>query len=88
VFRLYNYLFEHIENTKDSLKRDRGQAQSVKSLVDALDAGLNKLKDYYGKTNDKGGTLYSLGTILNPYCKLGMYKVRKHLCIKLFYITY
>ena len=43
------------------------------NLKGAIGAGIEKLKSYYSKTGKGRGTLYNLGTILNPRIKLSIY---------------
>lgn len=39
-------------------------------MLNALDAGMDKLKVYYNKTQEVHGNLYAIGTILAPQHKL------------------
>jgi len=72
VFQVYQDIFAHLEIQIFKLERKRMQwkVDNREGLVKA------KLKapSYYGKTESPRGLLFSIGTCLNPYCKLNLFR--------------
>lgn len=68
VFKIYNKLFEHLEQSVTQLRRKRVPWKT--NMLQALKAAQQKLKDYYAETDDIRGDLYAIGTMLAPTNKL------------------
>ena len=68
VFRVYNKLFDHLDASIRMLLRKK--VPWKQAMLHALQAGRNKLKFYYTKTDEVPGNLYAIGTILAPQHKL------------------
>ena len=68
VFAIYHRLFEHFDTSISLLQRKK--VHWKRSMLTALQAAREKLKDYYGKTTGDHGSLYAMGTILAPQYKL------------------
>ncbi|KAF7137017.1 hypothetical protein CNMCM5793_006821 [Aspergillus hiratsukae] len=68
VFKIYNKLFEHLEQSMKQLRRKR--IPWKKHMLDALEAGRLKLDEYYSQTdNVRGGAIL----IANPFKKLSLH---------------
>jgi hypothetical protein len=71
VFGVYNALFDHF---KKSIERLRPKTIPWKvAMLNALEAGMQKLMSYYAKTKEIHGSLYAIGTILAPQHKLSFF---------------
>ncbi|OQE61520.1 hypothetical protein PENNAL_c0284G08124 [Penicillium nalgiovense] len=71
VFGVYNALFDHF---KKSIERLRPKTIPWKvAMLNALEAGMQKLTSYYAKTKEIHGSLYAIGTILAPQHKLSFF---------------
>ena len=72
VFQVYQDIFDHLEKQSSTLER-----KPMQWKVDIRD-GLVKAKlqavSYYGKTESPRGLLFGIGTCLNPYCKLNLFR--------------
>jgi hypothetical protein len=75
MFRLYNWLFEQLEDAGKEWKSKARRVKYAEELVHAIEAAREKLSEYYGKTDGDTGTFYNLASILNPTNKLTLYKV-------------
>jgi hypothetical protein len=64
VFKLYNALFNHIEQAKKQLKRKR--IPWKQQMLTALDAGHDKLRVYYAQTDHMRGHTFAVSTMLAP----------------------
>lgn len=69
---IYNNLFAHIEKVMTMLEKKR--LPWKRSIYQALPSARDKLAKYYGKTTGRGGTVYNIGTVLNPNMKLSVYE--------------
>jgi hypothetical protein len=74
IFRIYNKLFDHFDFSISQLKRKRVPWKAT--MRGALEAGRQKLSDYYSRT-DAHGNLYAIGTILAPRYKLRFFSKRE-----------
>ncbi|OQD74460.1 hypothetical protein PENANT_c174G02644 [Penicillium antarcticum] len=68
VFRIYNKLFDHLERSIRQLRRKKVHWKQL--MLSSLEAAKEKLKKYYGETDDIEGNLYAIGTILAPSSKM------------------
>jgi hypothetical protein len=64
VFRIYNVLFEHLEKSITQLKRKR--VLWKQQMLTSLEAGREKLDEYYAQTDEVRGHIYAISTILAP----------------------
>jgi hypothetical protein len=64
VFKIYNKLFEHLEQSISQLERKR--IPWKKTMSQALHAARDKLSAYYKQTDSIQGDLYAIGTMLAP----------------------
>ena len=64
VFKLYNALFEHLEQSMNQLKKKR--AMWKQQMLESLKASRQKLDEYYSQTNGIRGNIYAIGTMLAP----------------------
>lgn len=62
VFRIYNKLFDHLERSMRQLRWKRVPWKQL--MLSSLEAAKEKLKKYYGDTDDIEGNLYAIGTFL------------------------
>jgi hypothetical protein len=67
VFKIYNKLFEHLEQSMKQLRRKR--IPWKKHMLDALEAGRLKLDEYYSQTDNVRGHIYAVNTMLAPVNK-------------------
>ncbi|KAJ5364993.1 uncharacterized protein N7496_010706 [Penicillium cataractarum] len=67
VFRVYNKLFEHLEQSMKQLRRKR--VLWKKYMLDALEAGRLKLDECYSQTDNVRGHIYAVNTMLAPVNK-------------------
>jgi hypothetical protein len=72
VFEVYNRLFTHFEQSQARLRRKK--VPWKQAMLQALDAGREKLSAYYQRTEEAHGHLYAIGTILAPKYKLDFFK--------------
>lgn len=68
VFSIYNQLFDHLERSIDQLRRKKARWQIT--MRTALEYAIQKLRDYYAKTDKAHGDLYAIATIMAPQNKL------------------
>jgi hypothetical protein len=64
VFKIYNKLFEHLEQSMKQLRRKR--VPWKKQMLEALEAGRLKLDEYYSQTDNVRGHIYAVSTMLAP----------------------
>jgi len=67
VFKIYNKLFEHLEQSMKQLRRKR--IPWKKQMLNALEAGRLKLDEYYSQTDNVRGHIYAVNTMLAPINK-------------------
>ncbi|KAJ9480453.1 hypothetical protein VN97_g13120 [Penicillium thymicola] len=67
VFKIYNKLFDHLEQSQAQLRRKR--VPWKKQMLEALEAGRSKLDEYYSQADDIRGNLYAISTMLAPVNK-------------------
>jgi len=72
VFQVYQDIFDHLEMQISKLERKRMQWK-VDIREGLLKAKL-KAAAYYGKTESPRGLLFGIGTCLNPYSKLNLFR--------------
>ena len=65
-------LFSHLDDAKDKLETKTKPWQ--KAMLQSIKKAWNKLSEYYTKSLDAIGSVYALGTILNPIFKLDFFK--------------
>jgi hAT family C-terminal dimerisation region len=71
AWTVYNTLFDHLDDHYQSLSLRVASASVYKR---AIDAGRDKLSQYYSKTNDDPQSVYNLACILDPSTKLNLYR--------------
>jgi hypothetical protein len=64
VFKIYNKLFEHFEQSMKQLQRKH--IPWKKQMLNALEAGRLKLDEYYAQTDHIPGHIYAINTMLAP----------------------
>ena len=79
VFRLYNWLFDQIENSIKHWKAQISHCSYAAELVHALRAARNKLDYYYAKTDKKRGIFYNFTILLNSLKKQSLYEISYYL---------
>lgn len=67
VFKIYNKLFEHLEQSMKQLRRKR--VPWKKQMLHALEASRLKLDEYYSQTDNIRGHIYAISTMLAPVNK-------------------
>ena len=67
VFKVYNKLFEHLEQSIKQLRRKC--IPWKKHMLNALEAGRLKLDEYYSQTDNVRGHIYAVNTMLAPVNK-------------------
>jgi hypothetical protein len=67
IFKIYNKLFEHLEQSMKQLRRKR--VLWKQEMLHALEAGRVKLDEYYSQTSGIQGHLYAISTMLAPVNK-------------------
>jgi len=72
VFQVYQDIFDHLEMQISKLERKRMQWKV--DILEGLVKAELKAASYYGKTESPRGLLFSIGTCLNPYCKLNLFQ--------------
>lgn len=68
VFKIYNKLFQHLEQSLSRLKKKR--VPWKRKMLEALEAAHTKLRQYYAETDHIRGDLYAISTMLAPANKL------------------
>ncbi|EED14570.1 conserved hypothetical protein [Talaromyces stipitatus ATCC 10500] len=74
VFKIYNLLFKHLESTIIQLKRK--SIPWKKNMLQALEAGQEKLDYYYSMTDAIPGDLYAVSTMLAPDNKFKFFQTK------------
>jgi hypothetical protein len=64
VFKIYNKLFEHLEQSITQLRRKR--IFWKKQMLKALENARTKLDSYYSETDHVPGHIYAINTMLSP----------------------
>jgi hypothetical protein len=72
VFKVYNALFDHLENSIRQLQRKR--VPWKKHMLKSLQAGRLKLDEYYSQTDNIRGSIYAIGTMLAPDNRFQFFK--------------
>jgi len=72
VFQVYQDIFDHLEMQISQLERKRMQWKV--DIREGLVKAKLKAGSYYGKTQSPRGLLFGIGTCLNPYCKLNLFR--------------
>jgi len=72
VFQVYQDIFDHLEMRISKLERKRIQWKV--DIREGLVKAKLKAASYYGKTESPRGLLFGIGTYLNPYCKLNLFR--------------
>jgi hypothetical protein len=72
VFEVYNRLFTHIETHISKLRRKK--ILWKKQMLEALQGAYEKLRSYYGQTQNNIGYIYAVGTILAPLYKASIFE--------------
>ncbi|ODM20081.1 hypothetical protein SI65_05067 [Aspergillus cristatus] len=75
VFKVYNKLLDHLDASIRVLQRKK--VPWKQAMLRALEAGKDKLKFYYTKTDEVPDDLYEIGTILAPQHKLKFFSSKK-----------
>lgn len=70
VLRIYDELFERLNESRRRLKAKVSKYSWVNSLIQGIDAAEAKLDVYYNKTYSNLGSIYGIGALLDPRCKL------------------
>ena len=74
VFQVYQDIFDHLEMQISRLERK--QMQWKIDILECLVKTKLKAVSYDGKTESPRGLLFCIGTCLNPYCKLNLFRER------------
>lgn len=74
TFGVYDAIFNHLED-QEEIAINISSSLWTSDLKTAVDAGLNTLRKYYGRTKEPFGRFISLATILDPEIKLSLYEV-------------
>ena len=72
VFQVYQDIFDHLEMPISKLERKRMQWKV--DIREGLVKATLKAASYYGKMESPRGLLFGIGTCLNPYCKLNLFR--------------
>jgi len=72
VFQVYQDIFDHLEMQISKLERKRMQWKI--DIREGLVKAKLKAASCYGKTESPRGLLFRIGTCLNPYCKLNLFR--------------
>jgi len=72
VFQVYQDIFDHLEMQISKLEPKRMQWKV--DIREGLVKAKLKAASYYGKTESPRGLLFGIGTCLNPYCKLNLFR--------------
>jgi len=72
VFQVYQDIFDHLEMQISKLEQKRMQWKV--DIREGLVKAKLKAASYYGKTESPRGLLFGIGTCLNPYCKLNLFR--------------
>jgi len=72
VFQVYQDIFDHLEMQISKLQQKRMQWKV--DIREGLVKAKLKAASYYGKTEIPRGLLFGIGTCLNPYCKLNLFR--------------
>lgn len=74
TWNVYNSLFDHLESvSKKLLAKNQTSNPWIPEFTLAINAGLEKLKDYYTRTGDQVEEQYALAAILDPSQKLDIF---------------
>lgn len=74
TWNVYNHLFNHLETLDEKLKRkDVALNPWIPEFILAIQAGLDKLKGYYSKTDGPIENQYALAAMLDPSQKLDIF---------------
>src|SRR6202046_116126 len=68
--RVYNGLFEHLENRLQEAEKETVWKHS---LCSAIQAGIAKFSEYYAKTADAFGDFYAVAAVLDPTRRFNAY---------------
>jgi hypothetical protein len=74
VFKIYNKLFHHLEQSMKQLRQKR--VPWKKEMLYALEAGRTKLDEYYSQTNHIRGHIYAISIILAPVNKFKFFHTK------------
>jgi len=72
VFQVYQDIFDHLEMQISKLERKRMQLKV--DIREGLVKAKLKVASYYGKRESSRRLLFGIGTCLNPYCKLNLFR--------------
>jgi len=72
VFQVYQDIFDSLKMHISKLERKRIQWKV--DIGEGLVQAKLKAASYYGKTDSLRGLLFGIGTCLNPYCKLNLFR--------------
>jgi len=72
VFQVYQDIFDHLEMQISKLERKLMQCKV--DIREGLVKAKLKAASYYGNTESPGSLLFGIGTCLNPYCKLNLFR--------------
>ena len=72
VFQVYQDIFDHLEMQIAKLEWKR--MQSKVDIREGLLKAKLKAAAYYGKKDSPRGLQFGIGTCLNPYCKLNLFR--------------
>jgi len=72
VFQVYQDIFDHLEMQIFKLEQKRMQWKV--DIRESLVKAKLQAASYYGKTESSRGLLFGIGTCLNPYCKLNLFR--------------
>lgn len=72
VFLVYDKLFNHLDDCAARICAK--QEPWKKQMHEAIIAATDKLKEYYGRTQDRPGQIYGIATILSPITKMKLFQ--------------
>jgi hypothetical protein len=74
TWNVYNALFDHLDMIRDRFSsKDQEKTPWISEFITAINAGTEKLKEYYSKTGGPVETQYALAAMLDPSQKLGIF---------------
>ena len=75
TWNVYNVLFDHMDMIRHKFNcKDVGKTLWMSEFIITIDAGTEKLKEYYSKTIGPVESQYALAAMLDPSQKLGIFE--------------
>jgi hypothetical protein len=74
TWNIYNALFDHLDMVQKKLDcKALAKTPWIPEFITAIDAGIEKLREYYTQTGGPMETVYALAAMLDPSQKLGIF---------------